>query len=287
MSKGAILDEAMVHAIGLAEQLLTLKGPIENRHHPVLQEPLFVFNTDEIPEPVYLERKYVFDNQVSIKGSYSQGDKVLVWLAHSLKPNPHDPKAPPVVVLLARDLFLLGDWREFQRFKQFIKSCRILDAQARQWLSDHHGDLEQLSAIADGLSKVIAILGRISEWPELEGGQTTRSGSLEGVAKTFSKDLIHVRDAPLFPTLLLRREPAVRFSVFRLMSFVEDPARGAAGLVAFITALGKATRDPEVIQSIESLKTSRDLARAFAALRKFLLSSTMPGVDSTAPHASP
>jgi hypothetical protein len=280
MSKGAILDESLVHALGLSEQLLTLTGPIENRHHPVLQEPMFVIHAEEIAEPVHLERKYVFDNQVSIKGSYGKGDKVLAWLARSLKPNPHDTHAAQVEVLVARDFFLLGDWREFQRFKQFIKSMRIIDAQARQWLTDHHGELEVLSGTAEGLARIIGVLGRIAEWPELEGGATTRATSLEGVAKTFSKGLLHVREAPLFPTLLLRLEPDMRFSVFRIMGFVEDPAHGAAGLIAFLLAMAKATREPEVVESAAVLKSSRDLSRVFASLRKYLLSSKIPHVPT-------
>lgn len=276
MSKGAILDEALVHQIGLAEQLLTLSAPIENRNHPILQEPMFVLRTDEIGDPIHLERKYVFDNQVSIKSSYGKGDKVLAWLSRSLRANPHDAKLPPVELVVARDFFLLGDWREFQRFKQFIKSMRIVDAQARQWLTDHHAELEPLSGTAEGLAKIIGVLGRIAEWPELEGSATSKSTSLEGVAKTFSTDLLHVRDAPLFPTLLLRKEPDVRFSVFRIMSFVEDPAKGAMGLIGFLTALARATRDPEVLQTTEVMKSSRDLARVLAALRKFLLSAKVP-----------
>ena len=276
MSKGAILDESMAQQVGLAEQLLTLTGPIENQYHPVLQEPLFVIRAEEVAEPIYLERKYVFDNQVSIKATYGKGDKVLAWLSRALKANPHDVKAPPVSLLLTRDLFLLGDWREFQRFKQFIKSMRILDAQARQWLTDHHAELEVLSGTAEGLARIIGVLGRIAEWPELEGGQTTKSTSLEGVAKTFSAGLVHVRDAPLFPLLLLRKEPDVRFSVFRMLSFVEDPGRGAAGLIAFLQSMVRATRDAEVASAAEVVKSSRDLARIFAALRLYLLSPKSP-----------
>ena len=276
MSKGAILDESIAQQVGLAEQLLTLTGPIENQYHPVLQEPLFVIHAEEITEPIYLERKYVFDNQVSIKSTYAKGDKVLAWLSRALKANPHDAKAQPISLLLTRDLFLLGDWREFQRFKQFIKSMRILDAQARQWLSDHHAELEVLSGTTEGLARIISVLGRIAEWPELEGGQTTKSTSLEGVAKTFSAGLVHVRDAPLFPLMLLRKEPDVRFTVFRMMSFVEDPGRGAAGLVAFLQSMVRATRDAEVAAAAEVLKSSRDLARVFAALRLYLLSPKSP-----------
>lgn len=277
MSKGTVLDETLINALGMADQILTLDGPIENRHHPVLQEPMFFLKTKEIPEIVHLERKYVFDHQVSIKSTYAAGDKVLAWLVRSLRPNPHDNKAPAVEVLLIRDFFLLGDWREFQRFKQFIKSQRILDAQARQWLTDHRAELEMLSGKVEGLSRICDCLGRIAEWPELEGsGEQAQAGSLEAVAKTFSKELLFVRDAPLFAPLLLRRPPDARFRVFRIMSFVEDPKHGAAGLIGFLGTLAKFTRDPALITVTTSITGSRELARALAAIRGYLLSPKVP-----------
>ena len=277
MSKGAVLDESLINSLGLADQLLTLSGQIENRHHPILQEPLFVLQTKEIPEPVYLERKYVFDNQVSIKSTMHAGDRVIAWLARSLRPNPHDAQAPQVEVLLARDLFLLGDWREFQRFKQFLKSQRILDAQARQWLSDHRAQLEQLSGIAEGLNRIGECLGNIAEWPELEGsGDQAKLGSLETVAKTFSKELLHVRDAPLFPLLLLCKPPDVRFRIFRIMSFVEDPQHGAAGLVRFLAALARVARDESLLTACNAITGSRELARALQAMRAYLMSAKKP-----------
>ena len=276
MAKGATLDEHLIQVLGLSDQILTLSGPIENRNHPVLQEPMFVIHAEECAEPVHLERKYVFDNQVSIKSNFAKGEKVLVWLVRSLKQSPHDAQAPAIDLLVARDFFLLGDWREFQRFKQFIKSMRILDAQARQWLSEHHSELEVLSGSSEGLAKVCGVLGRIAEWPELEGGETAAGHTLEGVAKTFSKGLVHVRDAPLFPTLLLRMAPHMRFNVFRIMSFVADPARGAAGMVGFLSAVAKATREPEIVQSLAVLASSRDLSRGLATLRAYLLSPKVP-----------
>jgi len=277
MSKGAVLDESLINSLGLADQLLTLSAPIENRHHPILQEPLFVLATKEVSEPVYLERKYVFDNQVSIKSTLHAGDRVIAWLARSLRPNPHDAQAPQVEVLIARDLFLLGDWREFQRFKQFLKSQRILDAQARQWLSDHRAQLEQLSGIVEGLNRISECLGHIAEWPELEGsGDQARLGSLEAVAKTFSKELLHVRDAPLFPLLLLRKGPDVRFRIFRMMSFVEDPQHGAAGLVRFLASLARISRDEALLTACGAITGSRELARALQAMRAYLMSAKIP-----------
>jgi hypothetical protein len=277
MSKGAALDEALIHAAGLAEQLLTLAGPIENRHHPVLQEPMFVLRCDELSEPVYLERKYIFDNQISIKSTYGKGDKVLAWLARSQRQHPREAAAAPVEVLLARDFFLLGDWREFQRFKQFIKSMRILDAQARQWLTDHHQDIPRLATADEGIDKVLTCLGHIQEWPELEHTNgPSKTNSLEVVAKTFSRSLVAIRDAGALGKHLLTRDPAQRFALFRMLSFVEDPGKGATGLTAFLVGLAQATGDQTVITACTQLKSSRDLARAFAALRTYLLSAKMP-----------
>jgi hypothetical protein len=277
-SKGAVLDEQLITQVGLAENLLTLSGPMENRHHEQLQEPMFVVRTQEVQEPIYLERKYVFDNQVSIKQSYGKGEKVLCWLNRQLRTPPNDPKAAPVELLLARDFFLLGDWREFQRFKQFIKSMRIVDAQARQWLSDHQAELPELARTPEGLERILDCLGRIAEWPEPEFGPEAQrqTGSLEAVAKTYSKSLAPVRLAPLFPALLLRRPPDVRFNVFRIMSFVEDPQLGATAVVRFVVALATNSRNPELQEACAVLKTSRDLSRAFAAVRKYLLSHLRP-----------
>lgn len=277
MSKGAVLDELLVQEVGLADQLFTLTGPIENRHHPVLGEPLFEIKTKEIPETVYLDRKYVFEHQVSIKGNYGAGERVLLWMSRQLRPNPHHANAPPVSVLTAREIFLMNEWKEFQRFKQFIKSMRIRDAQARQWLTDHHAEIPALLNTEEGCLRVIGVLGAINDWPDPDVREHgPRSSSIELLAKTWSRSLAPLRSAPHFPMMLLRPNPDVRFNVFRLMSFVEDPVQGATGLVRFLHGVGTATCDPELVAQVKELKTSRDLARSFAALRVWLLSGRMP-----------
>jgi hypothetical protein len=279
MSKGAVLDEAFLVAAGLAEQLLTLNGPIENKHHPILQEAMFHLRTQEIEETIYLERKYVFENQVSIKASYNRGDKVLIWLQRSLRQPPHDPKAALVEMLMARELFLLGDWREFQRFKQFVKSMRILDAQSRQWITDNHVRFKDLAQTPEGLERILTSLSAVAEWPDLEGQDANESRtSLELVAKTYSRSLAPVRACALLPTHLLKRQPDERFNIFRLLSFVEDPDGGPMSLVRFIGALGRATGDAKVTAATNGLKSSRDISRAFAALRSFLLARRTDGV---------
>lgn len=276
MGKGAVLDEAFVSAAGLSEQLLTLSGPIENKHHDILQEPMFHVRSQEIDETVYLERKYVFENQVSIRAHYGKGDKVLVWLQRSLRQPPHDPKAAMVELLMAREFFMLGDWREFQRFRQFVKSQRILDAQARQWITDNHVRFGEMSREPAGIRRVLEGLGAVAEWPDLEGQDQAESRTtLELIAKTYSRSLAPVRASPLLPAALVEMAPDTRFNIFRLFSFVEDPA-GAGSLLRFLRDLGAAVGDPRVAEATASLKTSRDISRALAVLRTALLARKPP-----------
>jgi hypothetical protein len=252
----------------LAEQLLTLTRNMENKHHDVLQEPMFHINVAELEEPIFLDRKYVFDNQVSIKASYGKDCKILVWLQRAIR-QPPTTGAAPVSLLMVRDLFLLGDWREFQRFKQFVKSMRILDAQARNWLAEHHGDLPGMVDDRERMTLLLDCLAHISDWPDLEGGNAV--SSLEMVAKTYSADLAEVRTSPWLPELLLARDPDHRFNIFRLFSFVEDHLRGTAGLVKFLTGMAEATGRSETIQACAGIRSSRDLQHGFAALRHALL----------------
>jgi len=273
MSKGAVLDDAFLTAAGLSEQMLTLTCAIENKHHDVLQEPMFHVRSQEIEETVYLERKYVFDNQVSIRAHYGKGEKVLVWLQRSLRQPPHDPRAAMVEVLMAREFFMLGDWREFLRFRQFVKSQRIIDAQARQWITDNHVNFKVLAQSEAGLTRILDSLGAVAEWPDLDGQDQGESRTtLELIAKTYSRSLAPVRASPLLPAALFSRAPDTRFNIFRLFSFVEDPEGGAMSLIRFLKALGQATGDPVVAQITGTLKTSRDISRAFSALRAALLS---------------
>lgn len=275
MSKGAVIDEAFIHALGLSEQLMTLTGHMENKHHPVLQESMFHISVQEVPETIYLERKYVFDNQVSIKSSYGKDDKVLVWLQRVLRANTLTAGKEPVDLLMVRDMFLLGDWREFQRFKQFVKSMRILDAQARNYLAEHHQEFPSLANDPKGIERILDSLEKIAEWPDLDGNNS-KASSLELVAKTYSKDLAPIRASPLLPAMLLKRAPDVRFNLFRLLSFVEDPNGGTNSLIHFLLALGAATQEPETVQNTAEIKSGRDLQRAFAAIRKYLFSAKLP-----------
>ncbi|MCS6970393.1 MAG: hypothetical protein RMM29_06370 [Planctomycetota bacterium] len=272
MSKGAVLDEAFITAAGLSEQLLTLAAPIENRHHELLQEPMFHIRSQELEETVYLERKYVFDNQVSIRTHYGRGEKVLVWLQRALRQPAYDPQAPMVELLMAREFFMLGDWREFQRFRQFVKSQRILDAQARQWITDNHIRFREMAQSEQGIERILDALGAIAEWPDFDGQDQSESRStLEAIAKTYSRSLAPVRASPLLAPALLRRPPDTRFNIFRLLSFVEDPDSGPVSFLQFLADLGRSIGDPRVVQATTGLRSSRDISRAFAVLRTALL----------------
>lgn len=273
MSKGAVLDEAFISAIGLGEQLVTLSKAIGNQRHPVLDEQIFDLHVIEHPETIYLERSYVFEHQVSIKPTYDKGTRLLIWLQRTV--HRHPTTKAPVPLLLARELFLLGDWREFQRFKMFVKSMRILDAQAREWLTNHHQELPVLAATDAGLVRVLEHLGQVAEWPDLDGA-TNRANALEAVAKTFGKGLSVVRSSPSLPKLLLAFPPDVRFNIFRLLSFVEDEKGGSQALIRFLANLAGASGDPELVRATCELKTARDLQEAFGRVRKFLFSVHTP-----------
>ncbi len=278
MSKGAVLDEKFIQSIGMTEQLLTLTASLENVHHPVFQEPLFAIKTKEIEDTIWLERKYVFDNQISIKGSYGAGEKVLVWQVLTLRTDPRDAAAKPVRMLTARDLFLLGDWREFQRFKQFVKSMRILDAQARQWLHEHHGQFAQLAEVPEGIDRILGCLAAISDVPDLDTYQQgARGNALEMLAKTYSTSLLPVRHSAHLASRLLRRTPDQRFMVFRLLSFVEDPQGGTGSLIRFLQHLAGAIGRPVTAELAKEIKSSRDLAKLFTAIRIDLLSPLVGG----------
>ncbi|MBA3939434.1 MAG: hypothetical protein H0X38_18450 [Planctomycetes bacterium] len=273
MAKGAVLDESFISAIGLGEQLVTLSRPIGNQRHPVLDEQIFDLHVSEHPEIIYLERSYVFEHQVSIKPTYDKGTRLLIWLQRTV--HRHPATKAPVPLLLARELFLLGDWREFQRFKMFVKSMRILDAQAREWLTNHHQELPELAATDAGLVRVLEHLGQVAEWPDLDGA-TNRANALEAVAKTFGKGLSVVRASPTLPKLLLAFAPDVRFNIFRLLSFVEDEKGGSQALIRFLANIAGASGDPELVRATRELKTARDLQEAFGRVRKFLFSVHTP-----------
>jgi hypothetical protein len=275
MSKGAVIDEEFIQMVGLSDQLLTLSRSMENKHHEVLQESLFHITVQELPEIIYLDRKYVFENQLSIRSSYGKDEKILVWLQRVQRAPSLSRKKEVVELLMVRDLFLLNDWREFHRFKQFVKSMRILDAQARNYLVDHHQEFPTMVNDPVAMSRILLSLETVADWPNLDQGGDA-STSLEAIAKTYGKYLAPVRSSPLLPKLLLERNPDARFNLFRLFSFVEDPEHGSEALVRFLINLGKVAQDVDTIAATKTLGSGRDLQRAFSAMRKFLISPNVP-----------
>jgi hypothetical protein len=275
MTKGAVIDVEFVQLVGLSDQLLTLSRSMENKHHQVLQESLFHITVQELSETIYLDRKYVFENQLSIRSSYGKDQKILVWLQRIQRANPLSKIKEVVELLMVRDLFLLDDWREFHRFKQFVKSMRILDAQSRNYLVEHHQEFPNMVNDPIAIGRILLSLETIADWPDLDKGGDN-SNSLEAIAKTYGKYLAPIRSSPLLPNLLLRRNPDARFNLFRLFSFVEDPNYGSDALVRFLINLGHATQDPDTLSAAKSLTSGRDLQRAFTAMRKYLISPKIP-----------
>jgi hypothetical protein len=275
MSRGAVLDEGFIRSLGLADQLLTLERAIENRHHPQLQEALFHLTTREVEETIYLERRYVFEHQVSIKASYGKGDRVLAWLHRVVLPASAPGAPAKVELLMVRELFMLGEWREFHRFKSFVKSMRIADAQSRGWLAEHHRDFPAMCGDRAALRRILDCLTSCAEWPDLDDA-VSHADSLEQLAKTYSRGLAPVRLSALLPGLLLDYAPDQRFRLFRLFSFVEDAEHGSAALVRFIGALGAASGDAALAAATTQPRTSRELARALGAVREYLLSAKRP-----------
>jgi hypothetical protein len=280
MSKGAVIDESFIQALGLTDHVLTLTRSIENKPHDVLQEPLFHIYVAEINETIYLDRQYVFDNQLSIRASYGKDEKILAWLQRVPRVNALSPKQETVELLMVCDLFLLKDWREFQRFKQFIKSSRILDAQARNYLVDHHKEFPGHANDPDAMKRILLSLERAADFHDPHNTHDT-SNSLEQIAKTYGPYLAPIRTSPHLPRLLLDRDPEARFNLFRLFCFIEDREKGAETLIQFIMAIAKESHDNDVIASVANLGSSRDLQRAFTAIRKFMLAQEPNAKSST------
>ena len=155
---------------------------------------------------------------------------------------------------------------------------RILDAQARQWLHEHHGQFAQLAELPEGVDRILGCLAAISDVPDLDTHQQgARGNALEMLAKTYSASLLPLRHSAHLASRLLRRTPDQRFMVFRLLSFVEDPQGGTGSLVRFLQHLAEAIGRPATVAVGKEVKTSRDLARLFTAIRTDLLSPLVGG----------
>jgi hypothetical protein len=279
MAKGAVLNVAFIEALGLNDHLLVLTKPILNKPHPTLLEPMFHIHTEQFGEPIYLERDYLYESQLPIKPSYAAGEKVLIWTHRVLRRRNNDPENEAQLVLLASDLFLLDEPHEFLRFKHFLKSQRILDAQARDWLAKHHEAFPTLSASTEGMRAILGCLGHIQEWPDPDNGFRKRSGvehSFEGVAKQYSPALVIARNSSLLVDGLLRMPPDERLRVFRLMSYAEDAERGPTGLLTFLRDLGMASGNALLKRQTAAIGSGLDLSKALEAVRQYLVSAEEP-----------
>lgn len=263
----------------MRHQLLTLTKAMSNKPHETLLEPMFHIYTKEIEDTIYLERQYLYDHQISIKPSYAAGEKILAWTYRSIRYRNNDTNQEPVMVLFASDLFLMNDPREFLRFRTFLKSKRILDAQSRDFLGKNHEKFPQLCESPDGLSAILDCLSNLSDWPDPENGFKKRNGTehtLEGVAKDFSEAIVAVRRAKMLPDALLKRKPIERLNIFRVMSFAEDPEEGPKGLMIFLRDLGAATKDQAVMRATSRIGSGGELSKGLESVRRYLVSGKIP-----------
>lgn len=273
VSKGAIITEGFVEALGLKGSLYTLRKGMENRPHPTLLEPMFHIHVEELEEPVYLERQYLYDHQFTIKPTYGAGEKILLWVHRTWRRRNEIEEEELQPLLVATDLFMLKDPREFLRFRLFLRSKRILDVQARDFLSKNAERFCEIAKQPKGLHLICGCLGNISEWPDPENGFRRRAGdehTLEGLAKTYSAAIVAVRSIPALPKVLLTCDPEQRLNIFRLMCFAEDPEEGANSLMVFLRDLGQETGVERIIRETSHINTGHDLSRSLESLRTFL-----------------
>ena len=273
MAKGSVITNAFVDALGLGASSYTLTAPLKNILHPALQEPMFTVHIDGMNEVVYIDRQYCFDNQFAPPPSYGAGDKLLLWIRRVVRHRNNDAQNPATSLLMASDCFLYDQPREFQRFRLFLRSKRILDTQARDFLARFGDKFSQFIKREDGLRKVLTCLGNIAEWPDPENGfrkNSASDASLEGLAKQYSKELLPVRDFEKIPHAILACSPEQRVNIFRLLCFLEDGSQGGEGLMVFLRDMGTATGADLVIRKTAAIKSPADLGRALEILRNYL-----------------
>lgn len=273
MAKGSVITQQLVEALGLASASFALKAPLRNQLHPQLQDPMFSIQVEEYPEIIYLDRQYCFDHQFSVPNGYGAGDRILLWMRRVHRHRNNDPSQPAATILMASDCFLYNQPMEFQRFRLFLRSKRILDSQARDFLARNAQHFSTLVQSREGMAKILSCLGHIAEWPDPENGFRRHSSSdatLEGLAKNYAEALLHVRGAQELPQQLLRLDPELRVNVFRLLCHVPDEQDGSQSLIVFLRDMGTASNAQAVIRRTHAIKTGADLSRALETVRQFL-----------------
>ena len=105
MAKQQVLSYELVQHPGLLEHLLTLTRSIENRPHDKLLEPLFHIESQERPEPIYLDRRIpkiirsIFGRRMAKVSSCWCGRRRTPSIQRSSKPSDqadHGQRAVPV-----------------------------------------------------------------------------------------------------------------------------------------------------------------------------------------------
>lgn len=273
MAKGSIITQQLVEALGLSSASFVLRAPLRNQLHPELQDPMFVIQVEEYPEPIYLDRQYCFDHQFSVPSGYGTGDRLLLWMRRVLRHRNNDPSQSAATLLMASDCFLYDQPREFQRFRLFLRSKRILDSQARDFLARNAANFPVLVQKPEGIAKILSVIGHIAEWPDPENGfrrHSSNDATLEGVAKQHAEPLLALRNARDLTQQLLRLDPEQRVNVFRLLCHVPDTEKGSESLMVFLRDLGTRSNAQAVIRRTHNIKTGADLSRAMDTLRQFL-----------------
>lgn len=272
MAKGAVISKKFVEALGLSGSMYTLKKPLENRAHEILMEPMIHIEVEELPETVLVDRQYLYEHQFSIKPSYGAGEKILLWVRRETRHRNNDTNEKEAHLLLASDCFLMEDPREFLRFRMFLKSKKILDTQARDFLAKNAEKFPEMAETDDGLNRILNCLGNISEWPDPENSFRKKTGndnSLEGLAKQYSEPLAKVRKHKSFIAGLFRCDPEQRVNAYRLICFVVDE-EDANSLMVFIRDMGQKSGIESVIRATGGIKSGPELARGLEAVRRFL-----------------
>ncbi len=278
MPKPIVLDVPLITALGLGDQLLSLTGPPTVREHPELGEPLVALPVAGPLGTLWLERAQVRTDQLAFRPRHAAGTAVLAWwqLAQRRRGDAN------VRVPLASAVFLMDDAASAVRFITFVRSQRILDAEARAWLAAHHAELPTLAQDAAGTAQAVRCLTHLGEWPDLDSGNAGMSGlrratfggggsgvALEQLARTFPDGLAALRASAHVLPPLLALPPDRRFTLFRVLAHA--PTGGVAAVTDFITRLSAAT-------GIGTAATA-PLDQAISALRAWLQGPNLP------PHA--
>ena len=190
-----VLHERLVVLLGFGEQLLTLTGSPSNILHPELQTGMLRFAVQELPEPLWLDKKYVLDQKLVIPTGFGAGAKIIAWWRWENR-FVRDGEDEAIRLPLAFDLFLLDHAKDFLRFQRFIESLRLLDTQARQFLAKHQEDIGSLLDNKTSRVNILQTISYLREEPLPEQGiqynKNSRLNLLDEIAKTYPLPLGYI-----------------------------------------------------------------------------------------------